>query len=513
MAADDSLALLSLPAAAVERASRLAVRDALQYFAPDLVAIPGARTARTHATVRDLAPERPVLHPQLGRGGDRVRHYRYAPAIGVQETAGAPPAEAIDVLAVQHRDVLPELRGRLAAGERPTSEGAATLLFLPRLAVDWNATALSTTLPNAAELAAIADLLPEPVSVLAGGQPATYHHEWSLSREDDTEETVRLPTVGLGATDDGDSKLARYTCTQNGSVAAQAVDADRFGLGALHGVGPAIAERLRDAGPRTVEEVRELGVDELTALPGIGRTTAERIRDHAAVIDSGEPLVLTNDDPVRSRDGRAPLCLDIETDGLSPTIIWQLGVYDPETDAYRAFVEHEEPTNPKPVLEAFVTWLLANHADRTLLTWNGNRFDYRHIERFLRRHLPEYADAWDDVRTADLYAWAVRDENALLPGRTNRLNDVARALGYDAAGTGLSGAQTAAAYREFMRTPDDPEREPDWDRHEAYCEDDCRALWHVFRAIEDAPRKDRNATVGETGETTGRQTGLTDFST
>jgi uncharacterized protein YprB with RNaseH-like and TPR domain len=230
---------------------------------------------------------------------------------------------------------------------------------------------------------------------------------------------------------------------------------------------------------------------------------------HADVLDTGEPLVLTNKSPVKTRDGRPPVCLDIETDGLSPTIIWQFGVYDPATDSHQAFIERNHPEDPEPVLEAFVTWFIANHSDRTVLTWNGHSFDYRYIEQFLEQYLPEYTDAWADVWTYDLYKWAVRDRNALLPGRTNKLTHVARALGYDGNGTGLTGAQTAAAYQEFMRNPEQPDAEPDWDRHRAYCADDCRALWHVYRAITDATRRDM--TDSGTSGAAGQQAGLTDF--
>jgi len=73
----------------------------------------------------------------------------------------------------------------------------------------------------------------------------------------------------------------------------------------------------------------------------------------------------------------------------------------------------------------------------------------------------------------------------------------------------LTGAQTAAAYQEFMREPGDTDREPDWDRHVAYCEDDCRALWDVYTTIVDAPRRD--STDGGSGGADGPQVGLTDF--
>jgi hypothetical protein len=502
------LDLLTLPATALGRASPPAVRDALEYFDPELVVVPGERDPTAHATVRDAAPAVPVLHPQLARGGRGVRHYRRGAdgslaAVGGETEADSEPAPGIDVLAVGNGGLLRGLGAELREGKRRTGEGAATYLVVPRLAVEWDATALEAELPGADSLAAVAAALPEPVTVFAGGQPADYYHEWELDADG---EAVTVPVAGLGATERGEAAFAEYTCTPGGSAAAEAVSASNFGLQALDGVGPATADRLRERGCRSTGDVRDLAVRELLDVAGIGRSTAERMHAHAEVIASGEPLVTTNKTPVKSRDGRPPLCLDIETDGLSPTIVWQFGVYDPDTDEYRAFLETEDPTDPAPVLAEFITWFLANHAERTVLTWNGHGFDYRYIEQFLRQHAPEYAAAWADVWTYDLYKWAVRDGNALLPGRTNKLDHVARALGYESAETGLTGAQTAAAYQEFMR---DPDAEPDWERHRAYCEDDCRALHFVYEEITNATRRD--TTDSGAGGADGRQAGLTDF--
>ena len=495
----DTVDALALPSATVDRATQSAVRDAVGYFDPALVVMPGPRNPQGEAVVREAA-DCPVVHPQLARRDDGICQYRYTADRGVHE-ATDPTGMALDLLAVQGRDRLPELRAELAAGERHTGD-AATFVVVPELAVEWETASLSATLPAADELAAIADTLPEPVTVLAGGQPAGYSHEWERHADG---RSVTVPVAGLGATEREDAGFTRCACTADGRVAATAVDADAFGLQAVTGVGRATARRLHREGCRTVEDLRNLGLDDLTDLGGIGRTTAERMHAHADVLASGEPLVMTNETPVTTRDDRPPLCLDIETDGLSPTIVWQIGVYDPATDSHQAFVETEHPTDPGPIIEAFVTWLLANHGDRTLLTWNGHAFDYRYLGEFIRQYCPEYADAWAEMWTYDLYQWAVRDGNALLPGRTNRLAHVAEALGYDGVDTGLTGAQTAAAYQQFARD----EVEPDWERHRAYCEDDCRALWHVYRAIRDAPRRD--TTDSGTGGAAGRQAGLTDF--
>ena len=108
---DTPLELLTLPASTLNRVSRPAVRDAIQYFTPGLITVPGARTPTADATARDAAPDIPVLHPQLGRGGNRVHHYRCSTDAGVHEAPdAAPPPETIDILAVQNGDVLPRFR-------------------------------------------------------------------------------------------------------------------------------------------------------------------------------------------------------------------------------------------------------------------------------------------------------------------------------------------------------------------------------------------------------------------
>ena len=504
----DPIRLLSIPADTAGRLSDVAVNDAVSYFTPDAIVLPGERDSRGHATVRTAAEGIPTLQPQLGRSDDRTIRHRFDAGDTDPRATDASATGPIELLAVQSGGVLTdlsEIRSSIGSGLDP----AVTFLFVPELSVAADPTALSATLPYAEELAAVATATATAgdLVVFAGGQPTGYHHVWTLTS--DSGGTVECAVVGLGGTDSGEDRIARLACTADGVVAAEAVPTDAFGLRALDGVGPRIEDRLGTLGCRTRRDVRDTAVAELADLDGLGRTRAERLHAHADVIESGEPLVLTNETPVRTRAGRPPLCLDIETDGLSPTIIWQFGVYDPATDAYRAFTERSDPNDPAGVLGEFVEWLLGTHADRTLLTWNGSRFDYPQIERFLRRYYPEYVDPWDDVWTDDLYEWAVRDGNALLPGRTNRLDDVARALGYEHAGTGLSGARTAAAYRRFMRRPSDPSAEPDWERHEAYCRDDCEALWHVYRAIETADRRD--VTDSGAGGATGRQSGLTEF--
>lgn len=486
----DSLQLLSIPPGV--GLSRIAIEDALSYFGPDAVCLPGEFDPELYGGIRS-ASEIPVIAPRAGTG--HVVRHRRTPGGDVVAATEAPDNTTHELLSV---------RGQAVLGDEdvlPTdafTDATTTVLVVPDLAVEYDTTTLSARLPRVDAFRAMQNELSGPLVVLAGEQPVDYHHLWAGDS---------VPVHGLGGGSDG-TELTLLSCTARGDVAGESVDADSFGLRAIHGVGPKTARELRKVGITTRSELAATPVSKLVELPGVGRQSAERMHAHVDVVETGEPLRSTNESLPTLRNGRPPLCLDIETDGLSPTVVWQVGVYDPETDEYTAFVEDETPTDPGRNVRRFCDYLFGTHAERTILTWNGDGFDFPVIERFLRQHAPEYVDAWDELWKRDLYAWAVRDGNALLPGRTNKLDDVARALGYEDAGTGITGAQTAAAYQRFMRAPDDPAAEPDWERHRRYCEDDCRALWHVWRAIEDAERRDPSDNATDTG---GQQTGLTDF--
>jgi len=495
---EEPFELLSLPGRAGRTLARSALTDAVEHADPDGVWIPDVSPEpRAYAAVRD-AGSVPVVHPQLGRTGEQtVRHARVG---GELTRVDADRAPALDVLTVQSPAVLAGLAGSFETGAR-TAATDRTFLVVPGLGVETDATTLSAVLTAGDELTRLQRATETPLTVLAGELPAGYRHDWTL-------DGVTVPVYGCGPPSGyGETPtFATLRCTAAGTVAPTPMRGDQFGLRALAGIGATTATRLRERGIDARGEVREIPVRELTDVSGVSRTNAERMHAHAEVLQSGTPLRLSNETLPVTRDERPPVCLDIETDGLSPTVIWQLGVYDPHDDSYQSFIERETPDEPGRIIEAFLDWFLATHADRTVLTWNGYRFDYPELERFIDKHAPHYADAWADVWTYDLYKWAVRDGNALLPARTNKLDDVANSVGFEGADTGLTGAQTAAAYQRFMRTGDASLL--DWERHEHYCEDDCRALWHVYAAIRDADRRATTDTVTDTG---GTQAGLGDF--
>lgn len=498
---EETARLLALPPAVVADRSPAAVADACDYFDPDGVwLLATERAPRAHATVRE-ATDRPVVHVPLGRE-EGPRHDRLGGSGG--------DGRAVDVVSVREPSLLSAAGQAAGDGvcDEPDDERAARTTFVVcPVSVAVDATQLSATLPAAAELGELVAAAPGRVVVLSDVLPADYDHEWTVPAPGAEASFSPVRIHGLGATEGyGAPSVACLTLSPSGAVGTERVGAGRFGLRALEGVGPTTAERLTGAGIRSRRDLRRTPVRQLTGVRGVGRETAERAQQHAEVLTTGEPLRLSTDPLPAEPAPQPPLCLDIETDGLSPTIIWQIGVYDPSADEHRAFTERAEPDAPGNVIEAFLTWLLGTHPDRDLLTWNGNRFDYRHLTNFVERYRSEYAAEWGDYWTHDLYDWAVRRDNALLPGRTNKLDHVARQLGFESADTGLDGAATAAAYERFMRTG-----EPlDWDRHEAYCEDDCRALWHVYEALRGADRRD-GGPEGTNRVTNSEQAGLGDF--
>ncbi|WP_049925442.1 ribonuclease H-like domain-containing protein [Halopiger goleimassiliensis] len=494
MTARAGVTVLALPPSAIADRPVPTLEDLAATVEPDAVWVLGPdRDPQAFARARSVF-DAPAVHPPLETGGDGPLSRRLLEATAPEdgndddaplEIALAPGTEAL------RADPDAVLR---------TLEADTVSLVCDDVTTVTRPTALETRLEGAPVLA---DALPTGTvtTLLTGSEPAGYDALWHLEPGTGAVRCVDHETVG-GVEPLGDDcvsvrvrgagptkgygergSIASLTLTADGVTRVDTHDVTDFGLEAVAGIGPKTADRLADRGVTTRAELLETSIATLADLPGVGRERARTMHQHARVLETGEPRRLTDESLPGADWHEPPLCLDVETDGLSPTILWQIGVYDPATDEYRAFVEREDPSDPAPVLEAFCDWLFGMHPNRALLTWNGWGFDYRHLGSFVAKHVPYYAEAWESIPKFDLYLWAVKDENALLPGRTNELEVVADALGYEGAETGLDGAATAAAYQRFVRTG----AELAWDRHEAYCEDDCRALWHVYERLRDAP--------------------------
>lgn len=441
----------------VERAAATELDDWLAYFEPDLVVLTGTSGSPRAASVlrRHLGPKTAFFQPAAT-----------APASGPRTINGvqfvfAPTTETLGEITAYERDEL--------------ATDAPTYVLSGLLELDVDTTTLTTSLVGHDEYR---ERLPERLAGeyvhVSTRLPAEYRRDWG-----------DLAVVGGGAEAGfADTPLVALDCRSDRQVLTRTLRPARLGLRALDGVGRTRARRLRESGFIDREDIAEADPGALAGTRGIGRTTAERIRRSARAVAHGE-VVRESDDPLPRDD---PVYIDIETDGLTPTITWLIGVLDGSSDdgEYRSFLA-TDPDEPGRAIEAFMAWYTTSASHRPIVAYNGWNFDFDVLHDHVIEHCPHYEDEWTSTYRFDPYRWAVDEGNAVLPGRTNKLEDVAAALGYERVETGLTGAAVARAYQGWMADRS-PATELDWERFDAYCEDDVRALATVYEALEESGR-------------------------
>lgn len=432
----------------VERATSARLDDWLDHFAPDVVVLTGDGPAPRAASAlrRATDGDTPVFDPD---GHDPVR--------GVETVA--------DV-----RFVFAPTVDDLAAVADVAAPDRTTVVVSGLLSLDVDRSALATSLVGreAYRDALDPDRLDGPTVHLSTRLPAEYRRDWD-----------GLTVVGAGA-DAGtaDEPLVALDCRADGTVLTRTLSPSRLGLRALDGVGEARARSLREAGYRDRAAVAAADHGDLADLSGLGDGTANRVLDSARAL-AEDRIVRRTDVPMPDGD---PLFVDLETDGLSPTVTWLVGVLDGGSDgSYRSFLARD-PDDPGAAIRGFLSWYEAEASGRPVVAYNGWRFDFPVLDEHVAEYCPDFAPVWRGIERFDPYRFAVEEGNAVLPGLTNALADVAAALGHEPADTGLTGAAVARAYRRWMADPS-PETEPDWDRFDAYCEDDTRALAVVHEAL------------------------------
>lgn len=437
--------------AACSRMTIHQLADSLDYFGPDVVVVPRphhelelrqALDGDTQILVADRPPRR--LQPVQTHG-------------------------SVDLLQVPNVDSLAglsDLKPQLADGE--------TYLLSDLLAVDIDLVNLDTRLDGReAYEQALPDLRGSYTHLTSEANP-DYRGEWG-----DLVVQGAMPGANerQGQTEPG---VAHLELRADGVVCTETITPEKFGLRALDQVGRTRAETLREAGYRERAAVADATIPDLADLDGFGRETAQTVVESATANAEGE-VRRHGDEGFPSAD---PIFVDIETDGLNPTMVWLIGVLEHRTGEYRSFLARD-PQAPGAAIEAFLSWLESVGGNRPVVAYNGRNFDFPVIEEHAAEHCPRYLDTWTEAWTFDPYFWATTEGQAILPGRTNKLDDVAAALGWEGADTGLSGAAVARLFQRYQANPG-PETELNWERHERYCEDDVRALAHVYEALAEA---------------------------
>jgi uncharacterized protein YprB with RNaseH-like and TPR domain len=441
----------SLVVLSAERATRLAedeIEDLIEYFDPDGVLLISDGAARY--TVEQMEWE---LDQFLG------------PECTVHSLTRADArAEAVDSGTL------------LFTPDEPSSETVAELAGAPGGHTYVLTNSVSVSMDMMDLTATVEGLAPyrgheAPLTVFSAGLEADYwvEHDGITVRglAPIEGQTVKIPCITFGAA---------------GVATTRELPEGKLGIRALSGMGATYAERFKTAGYRSVEDVHEAEMTDLLEIKGVGEYRAEKFEKQARALIEGEIVRFTD-------DGSLPkdvVHIDIETDGLSPTIIWQIGLYDPRADEFTTFLQ-KNPEQKGDIIREFGAWLRSNLDGRAIVAYNGWKFDFPHLESFFHRYAPEYADLWTRSYRVDPYDWAVREGNVSFPSRGNKLEDVAEALGYEREETGLDGATTGNAYQRWMQNPCD-KTELDWDRHTAYCREDVMALAHIYEAIQNSGR-------------------------
>jgi len=442
----------------VEQQTATELDDWLSYFDPSAVLLTGGGEApqASNTLRRHLDRDTPLIHPT-----------------GNSPVDGPRTLDDIQFIVAPTTDTLQNLSD--SEHQNRDCDGP-TYVVSGLLELDVDTTVLSASLMGREEY--IKALSPKQLNGeyihISTQLPADYRREWG-----------DLTVVGAGAEAGyADTPLVALDCRVDGRVLTHTLKPNRLGLRALGGVGTKRAQRLRDAGYTTRDEVADTETLTLADIHGLGQTTAERIQQSARAIARGE-VVCQSEEPLPNGD---PIYIDIETDGLNPTITWLVGVLDGSANDgnYMPFIQ-TDPDEPGRAIEDFMAWYTANASHRPLVAYRGWKFDFSVIHDHIIEYCPHYEDDWTSSYRFDPYQWAVEDGNAILPGRTNQLEDVGTALGYDRAETGLTGAAVARAYRQWMADRS-PETELDWKRFKTYCEDDVRALATIYETLEESSR-------------------------
>jgi len=457
----------------VEQGDPTALDDWLSYFDPAIVLLTGEAPApRAASRLRQrIGADTLLFHP----AGN-------APVSGPRRIDGV---QFVFAPTVQTLREIHECEGH----DLDTSVPTFVLSGLLELNVDT--TTLSTSLVGREEYVSEINLkhLDGEYIHISTQLPAEYRREWD-----------GLIVIGGGAEAGyADTPLFALDCRDDGRVLTRSLNRSQLGLRALDQVGRKRAQHLREAGFTNRDDIAEADSSSLSDLPGLGQTTAERIQQSANAIAHGD-IVRESEDPLPSGD---PVYIDIETDGLNPTITWLIGVLDGTADDgnYMSFIQ-TDPEEPGRAIEDFMAWYTANASHRPLVAYRGWKFDFSVIHDHIVEYCPHYEDDWTSTYRFDPYQWAVEDGNAILPGRTNKLEDVAAAIGYERTDTGLTGAAVARAYQQWM-ADQSPATELDWDRFKSYCEDDVRGLAVIYEALEESGRIiSTNESSRDTSDTT-----------
>ncbi len=265
----------------------------------------------------------------------------------------------------------------------------------------------------------------------------------------------------------------------NGLISVNSIRNSRLGIRAIDSVGRKTADKLVDNGYETFKDIATTPKADFKMIRGIGKKTAETIQPHAKAL-AYDKIVRKTLDPL---PGDAPIFISIETDGAKPTVIWQISVLDSKCDEYHCFM-HNDPNDKERVIGDFLDWYMRNGKGQMIVSWSGWDFDFKHIDRFTRKHADFFLDVWEKSEKLSLKEWAIGEDNAILPSRSPELETISESLGYERTVAELGGQRVAAIFREWVRAQNE-NLQPNWELYEKYGKDNVESLRYVYDEIDE----------------------------
>ncbi len=283
---------------------------------------------------------------------------------------------------------------------------------------------------------------------------------------------------GFGLSDSlGGSKIPNAV-TDGKRPHLETLDVQKVGLSAVPGLGDRFSAELENRGINSRKELCSLDPSEILEHDGIGPYRSTKWICSAKAIEEKDVFRIRRND----LEDKHRLFIDIETDSLNPEIIWHIGLYDDKREEYRYFIE-KEPDKKGRIIRKFMDHLEKNSQENSvLLAWYGKKFDFEHLDRFIREYDPERKGIWDGIEKIDFMYWV--DKHAALPCRSSKLETVADRLGYEPELRGLDGGDVARSYTNYM---DNRKKEPDWEELTTYAKDDVISMKYIYDEVDDAP--------------------------
>jgi hypothetical protein len=234
----------------------------------------------------------------------------------------------VELVIARSTDGLAELREQ--EGQRGAGDTDNVFVLSDLLEVDIDLTALETRLDGreAYEEALQPESLEGEYTQLVTTANPSYRATWG-----DLELQGVLP--GANQQSGGAVEVAHLSLQPDGVVTTTTREVSRFGLRALQQVGRSRAETLREAGVESPADLVDAEFHRIQELSGFGRATVETVRESAEAFVNGEVRHQGGD----SLPNAEPVFIDIETDGLNPTMVWLIGVLDREgSESYMSFL-------------------------------------------------------------------------------------------------------------------------------------------------------------------------------